>query len=69
MRERGISRELVLQVLKHTVPVRYMHSGTWKLGYYDGARKIFVTVKENTVITVMTHVEERYIQRLRTSTL
>lgn len=46
-----------------------MHSGTWKLGYYDGARKIFVTVKENTVITVMTHVEERYIQRLRTSTL
>jgi len=66
MPERGVNRELVLRILNKTVPFRYAHGGSSKLGYYDNARKIFVSVAgNNTVTTVMAGVNERYIQALR----
>ena len=65
MQQRGVSRELVLQILENTVPFRYVHGGSQKQGYYDNRRKIFVSVAGDTVTTVMASVSERYIETLR----
>ena len=68
MQERGVSKELVLQILKDAVPFRYLHGRSSKLGYYDSTRKILITVADSTVTTVMAHVSERYVQNLRKKT-
>ena len=69
MQERGVSRELVLQILRNTIPFSYFHGGSIRLGYYESSRKIFVSVANDTVITVVAHVSEGYIERLRKKAL
>lgn len=65
LERRGVSAEDAQAVLKKE-PFSYNHDDQWKLGYYDPRSKVFVakTVDGN-VNTVMTNVEQAYINRLQ----
>ena len=65
MQERGVSRELALQIIENAIPFRYVHAGSEKQGYYDARRRIFVSVADDTVTTVMIGVSDQYIEGLR----
>jgi hypothetical protein len=65
MRERGVSRELALQILKNAIPFRFLHAGSEKQGYYAAQRRIFVSIAGDTVTTVTAGVSEQYIEGLR----
>ncbi|MFI7401668.1 polymorphic toxin-type HINT domain-containing protein [Streptomyces sp. NPDC049541] len=65
LQQRGVSEEDAQAVLERT-PFSYKHDDQYKIGYYDPDSKIFVakTVDGN-VNTVMTNVDQAYINRLR----
>jgi RHS repeat-associated protein len=65
LEQRGVSQEDAQAVLQRT-PFSYYHDDQWKLGYYDPGSKVFVakTVDGN-VNTVMTNVDQSYINRLQ----
>ncbi|WP_051467498.1 DNRLRE domain-containing protein [Pseudofrankia saprophytica] len=65
LEERGVSAEDASAVLGKE-PFSYRHEGQWKLGYYDPNSKVFVakTIDGN-INTVMTDVEQAYVNRLQ----
>lgn len=65
LQQRGVSEEDAQAVLERT-PFSYRHDDQYKIGYYDPDSKIFVakTVDGN-INTVMTNVDQAYINRLR----
>ncbi|PYT23193.1 MAG: hypothetical protein DMG57_32755 [Acidobacteria bacterium] len=65
MQERGVSRELALQILENAIPFRYVHGGSQKQGYYDDQRRVIVSVAGDTVTTVILCVSEQHIEGLR----
>jgi len=65
MRQRGLNRQTVDEVLTSTKPFQYSHGGEAKSGYYDPVRKILVTVAGGVITTVMCDVAEDYVRRLQ----
>lgn len=65
MQQRGVSRGMVLQVLEGAIPFRFSHGGSERLGYFDPRTRILVTVADETVITVVANVSERYVEILK----
>ncbi|MFG2881566.1 RHS repeat-associated core domain-containing protein [Streptomyces sp. NPDC048297] len=65
LEQRGVSAEDAQAVLGRE-PFSYNHDDQWKLGYHDPRSKVFVakTVDGN-VNTVMTNVDQAYINRLQ----
>ena len=44
---------------------RYFHEGSWKDGYHDPLTRMFVSVADDTIVTVMARVRPRYIANLK----
>ncbi|MBS2965460.1 DUF4258 domain-containing protein [Actinocrinis puniceicyclus] len=63
--QRGVSEEDARAVLGRD-PFSYYHDDQWKLGYWDPKSKVFVakTIDGN-INTVMTDVDQAYINRLQ----
>jgi hypothetical protein len=56
---------MVLQVLEEAIPFRFSHDGSERLGYFDPRTRILVTVADETVITVVANVSDRYVEILK----
>ncbi|MER7009694.1 hypothetical protein ABT297_42555 [Dactylosporangium sp. NPDC000555] len=65
LEQRGVTAGDAQAVLARE-PFSYYHEDQWKMGYYDPKSKVFVakTIDGN-VNTVMTNVDQAYINRLR----
>jgi RHS repeat-associated protein len=63
MEERQISLEQLENALQQK-PFQYFHDGVWKTGFYDPISKIFVSVYNQLIITVINKVDPNYIQNL-----
>ena len=65
MTQRGLSLDVVENVVTTQTPFRYFHEGAWKTGYYDAAGRVFVGVVNNAVTTVIRNASPNYIRNLQ----
>jgi len=65
MNSRGIAKQAVENILNNKKPFNYFHEGVWKAGFYDPALKIFVSVVDGKIVTVINKVKPQYIENLK----
>lgn len=65
MEQRGVSEAAVRRIVETVEPFEYRHDGAVKLGYYDEPRAVFVATAQGVVVTVITNVTPRYVERLK----
>jgi hypothetical protein len=63
--ERGLTLDLVEDVVTNQRSFHYFHESVWKIGYYDPERRIFVGTVENKITTVINNASQKYIQNLQ----
>ena len=68
MYQRGVSKKMVETIIASSTPFKYVHGGTTKIGHYDAASQILVTIAGDTITTVMAGVSETYIENLKKRT-
>jgi hypothetical protein len=68
MNERGVSELEVRRAIETGETFRYYHQGSWKTGYYDGDKRLFIATADGVVITVITRATRAYVERLKRKT-
>src|SRR4030067_645831 len=63
--QRGLSLDIVENVVTKQKAFQYFHEGVWKTGYYDAASRVFVGTVNNTVRTVIGGASANYIRNLQ----
>lgn len=65
MNERGVSELDARRAIETGETFRYYHQGSWKTGYYDGDKRLFLATADGVVITVITGASRAYVERLK----
>lgn len=66
--QRGLTVDLVDDLVSTQKPFDYFHAGVWKVGYYDEAQRVFVGSVDGTITTVIDNATPNYIRNLMAAT-
>ena len=62
---RVLTERQVMQIMLEHPPFDYVHRGVAKVGFYDPARRVLVSVIGESILTVIDEVVPGYIAKLK----